>query len=549
MRRFNLDLAPKKPSDPLTLFLDQLESNMREACCSEGSIAEFKELFANPDPESLYAQNILTDLQANRYAPESVERHITRMHDFRKKCYSQLNIQDPTARDLTNLQTLELDGKQLPALPGEIGRLTNLQTLKLHNNQLADLPDEIGELTHLKTLKLHNNQLAALPDAIGKMTNLKTLFLNNNQLADLPDVIGKMKNLRSLWLRNNQFTTVPRALLDLPAETEIDLQGNLLPDAEINAVNEELERRRARGQAVPKLILPALAADREDAIRVAAAEGTAHQQPLTDAFQRRLDELAKQFPDNLKGTIEEQCAEMKTIEERLSAALEPHAANEKRLLATLEHQAANNPNYDAARYKAALDVARTAAACEVARTMFEKGYGQHKADYNDFRYSSGHVLSYVVLAMEAQLARTPDNQFEQAQENGLNNLIVFLADGHNLCDTRHIEDVLQLIGIPLSQYAQDNPDIIGATPVSLSADQIRDATFPVAKLTLRDIARQTPDLTDDAFAFRTALTRAMHAEHPGVTQAQIDAYLDTNILPVWGEFKEHALGEEGPSRE
>ena len=769
---------------------------MRQAGCSKSSITKFNELFGNPDPQSLYAQNILADLQANRYAPKSVKRHITRMHDFREQCYSQLGSHGPISRKLTNLQTLTLANKQLAALPGEIGQLTNLQTLKLANNRLAALPGEIGQLTNLQTLelannrlaalpgeigqltnlqtlelannrlavlpgeigqltnlqtlelnhnqfaalpdaivqltdlqtlKLANNELAALPDAIGRLTNLqtlglannklaalpdaivqltdlktlglnhnelaalpdaivqltnlktlgltnnglaalpgeigqltnlqtlelnhnelaalpgeigqltklqtlelannqfvalpgeigqltklqtldldnnrlaalpgeigqltnlrmlgldnnelaalpdamgrltnlqilklannefaalpgeigqmtnlrmldldnnelaalpdeiwqltnlKTLRLNHNELVALPDAIGQLTNLRWLWLQNNQFTTVPRVLLDLPAETEINLQDNPLPDAEIRAVREELDQRRAMGQAVPQLILPPLAAAGEDALRVAAAGGlNVHLQPLTDAFKRRLDELANQFPDNLKGSTEQQRAEIKTIEERLFAAFKRHAA----------------PHL---RYRAARDVART---------MFQKGYGQRAAHFNDFRYSSGHVLCYVVLAMEAQWARTPATERDQAQENGVNNLIGFLAAGHNFCDTRHIEEVLQMIGIPLSRHAQDNADIIGATPVGLTAEQIREATLPVAKRTLLDLARQSPDLADDALqaAFRTALTHAMHAEHPGVTPEQLNAYLDTDILPMWDTFKELALDEEG----
>ncbi len=548
-----------------------------------------KNLFGDPDPQSLYAQNILADLQANCYAPESVKRHIKRMRDFQEKCYSQLRNQVPRTRELinlrelrlragnfaalpseigrltnlqilelrynqfatlsseigqlTNLQTLWLGNNKLAALPGEIGQLTNLQSLWLENNKLAALPGEIGQLTNLQKLDLQNNKLAALPGEIGQLSNLQTLDLNNNQLAALPGEIGQLSNLQTLdldnnhlvalpgeigqlsklqrlWLRNNQFTTVPRVLLDFPAGTEINLQGNPLPDAEIIAVREEIERRRAGRQAVPRLILPSLAADGEDALRAAAAgDMNVHQQPLTDAFKRRLDELANQFPGNLKGETEQDRAEMKTIEKRLFAAFERHAAH--------------HPRYRAA--------------CDVARTMFQKGYGQRRAYYNDFRYSSGHVLCYVVLAMEAQWERTPDTERDQAQENGVNNLIDFLAAGRDFCDTRHIEEVLQMIGIPLSRHAQDNAGVIGATPVGLAAEQIREATFPVAKRTLRDIDRQTPDLADDALqaAFRTALTRAMHAEHPGVTQEQLNAYLNTDILPMWDTFKELALDEEG----
>ena len=527
MQRFSL--LPKKPSDPKPFgpltFLDQLESNMREAGCSKRSAAKFKKLFGNSDPERLYAQNIRADLEANGYAPESVKRHITRMDDFQKKCYRALKFQDdPPSRQLADLHTLDLgiiNHNRLADLPSEIWQLTNLRRLSLYGHQLAALPSEIWQLANLQKLNLCANRLAPFPDEIRQLTNLQELDLSSNGLTALPNGIGQLTNLRRLWLRHNQFTTVPRVLLDLPATTEINLQNNPLPEAEIIAVREEINRRIEMGQAVPELILPPIAADGDggggggDALRVAAAGGmNVHQQPLTDAFKRRLDELAEQFPNHLKGSIEEQRSEIKTIEAHLFDTFKRHAAH--------------HPRYRPAR--------------KVAQTMFKKGYGQRAAYYNDFRYSSGHVLSYVVLAMVAQWTRTPVAQRDQARENGLNNLIDFLAAGTGFCDTRHIEEVLQMVGIPLSQHAQVNPDTIGAAPVGLSAEQIRDATFPVAKRTLRDIVRQSSALADDVLqdAFRTALTRAMHAEHPGVTQEQLNTYLDANILPMWATFKELA---------
>ena len=310
MRMFNF--APQKPFGPLT-FLAQLESDMREAGRSKKSIDKFKKYFGNPDPQSLYAQNILADLQANRYASESVKRHITRMRDFQTKCYAQLKVSDFAPKKLSNLRKLDLGNDQLAALPGEIGQLTNLQKLFLHNNQLAALPGEIGQLTSLQVLWLHNNQLDALPDEIwqlpnlqilkldhnrlaalpgeigrltnlqildlrnnllaalpgeiGQLTNVQTLGLDNNQLAALPDEIWQLPNLQTLSLCNNQFTTVPRTWLNLPERIEINLQGNPLPDAEIIAVRNELDQRRARGQVTPQFSLPAIAAERENALR------------------------------------------------------------------------------------------------------------------------------------------------------------------------------------------------------------------------------------------------------------------------------------------
>ena len=65
---------------------------------------------------------------------------------------------------------LDLSGKNLTALPPEIGQLTNLSTLYLHNSQLTSLPAEIGQFTNLSTLDLRSNQLTSLPAEIGQLT-------------------------------------------------------------------------------------------------------------------------------------------------------------------------------------------------------------------------------------------------------------------------------------------------------------------------------------------------------------------------------------------
>ncbi len=62
---------------------------------------------------------------------------------------------------MINLQSLDLSGNQLSALPPEIWQLTNLQWLYLSANQLSSLPDEIQGLKSLKKLYLEENPFTA----------------------------------------------------------------------------------------------------------------------------------------------------------------------------------------------------------------------------------------------------------------------------------------------------------------------------------------------------------------------------------------------------
>ena len=84
---------------------------------------------------------------------------------------------------------LDLSGKELTALPPEIGKLTQLKKLILGKdeyddkglyirtvgNKLISLPPEIGLLTQLEELQIVGNQLTSLPVEIGQLTNLQTL--------------------------------------------------------------------------------------------------------------------------------------------------------------------------------------------------------------------------------------------------------------------------------------------------------------------------------------------------------------------------------------
>ncbi|MFN6537482.1 MAG: COR domain-containing protein [Nostoc sp. EkiNYC01] len=72
-------------------------------------------------------------------------------------------IQQAATDEVTQL---DLSGKGLTTLPGEIGQLSKLRSLDLSINQLSTLPAEIGQLINLSQLELSQNLLEPLPPEI-----------------------------------------------------------------------------------------------------------------------------------------------------------------------------------------------------------------------------------------------------------------------------------------------------------------------------------------------------------------------------------------------
>ncbi|RCJ25694.1 GTPase [Nostoc sp. ATCC 43529] len=129
---------------------------------------------------------------------------------------------------LTELRSLDLSFNKLSSLRGEIGQLTNLQTLNLRSNQLSSLSEEIIQLTKLRWLNLNENQLSSLPGEIGQLTNLQSFYLKENQLSSLPREIGQLTNLQSLYLSFNKLSSLPGEIGQLTNLQSLYLSGNKL---------------------------------------------------------------------------------------------------------------------------------------------------------------------------------------------------------------------------------------------------------------------------------------------------------------------------------
>ena len=598
-------------NQPGTVLLNHMATEMRSAGCSSALISRFKRQWAtlgNPHPDSLYARNLQADLQAHGYSPEHVQSVVDRVKMLKetikaspdgKKArnmtklktlnleYKRLQTLPPEVGQWTAMKKLDLGSNQLETLPPEVGKWTALQTLSLRNNRLQSLPDEIGQWTAMQGLSLYNNQLETLPPEVGKWTALQTLslrnnrlqslpdeigrcasiqglFLDGNQLETLPDSIGNLRNLRLLDLSNNRFTHVPDALFNLPDHTEIFLCDNPLPPEEIQRVLDVLRNRREQGLPTPQLVLPLLPREinQDNALQDAMDLGlNVHARGLTETVRKRIDHLAAQFPDNLKGTIAEQKAEINAIRQRLNQAL---TAYEQRLnkdpntyLLTKDDEALTEEEK-----KLKKDLVKRHTDLKSARPLvvkrFDAAFKKKETALdnvlNEFQYSAGHVMSYAFLAMELQWSQTPDEHLEEARANGMERLAERIAEvaADNACDTRFIEEVFQLADMPLSKYADQHPEIVGVEPIPLSRADLRDVALPTAKRVMAQILREPSSSQrseeQEQEAFLARLTAELCNATSRVDPEQLKAYVAEEIVLLWDDFKEMAADEHPQAR-
>ena len=598
-------------NQPGTVLLNHMATEMRSAGCSSALISRFKRQWAtlgNPHPDSLYARNLQADLQAHGYSPEHVQSVVDRVKMLKetikaspdgKKARNmtklktlnleykrlqtlppevgqwtamkkldlgsnQLETLPPEVGKWTALQTLSLGNNRLQSLPNEIGRCASIQRLFLDGNQLETLPPEVGKWTALQTLSLRNNRLQSLPDEIGRCASIQGLFLDGNQLETLPDSIGNLRNLRLLDLSNNRFTHVPDALFNLPDHTEIFLCDNPLPPEEIQRVLDVLRNRREQGLPTPQLVLPLLPREinQDNALQDAMDLGlNVHARGLTETVRKRIDHLAAQFPDNLKGTIAEQKAEINAIRQRLNQAL---TAYEQRLnkdpntyLLTKDDEALTEEEK-----KLKKDLVKRHTDLKSARPLvvkrFDAAFKKKETALdnvlNEFQYSAGHVMSYAFLAMELQWSQTPDEHLEEARANGMERLAERIAEvaADNACDTRFIEEVFQLADMPLSKYADQHPEIVGVEPIPLSRADLRDVALPAAKRVMAQILREPSSSQrseeQEQEAFLARLTAELCNATSRVDPEQLKAYVAEEIVLLWDDFKEMAADEHPQAR-
>ncbi|KAI1468994.1 uncharacterized protein F4812DRAFT_450801 [Daldinia caldariorum] len=141
------------------------------------------------------------------------------------------NEEDSKGHLFGGLESLDLHGNMLIALPMGLRRLQLLTSLNLASNKLTNNCLEVlSQLTNIRDLKLGNNLLYGRieDDHLANLQNLEFLDLHGNNISSLPDSIDKMTRLRMLNLNENALETLPFESLSKLPLTELLVRKNKL---------------------------------------------------------------------------------------------------------------------------------------------------------------------------------------------------------------------------------------------------------------------------------------------------------------------------------
>ncbi|KAJ3473335.1 hypothetical protein NLG97_g10367 [Lecanicillium saksenae] len=152
--------------------------------------------------------------------------------------YDMDNDEDAPPNIFGGLETMDLHGNKLAAVPIGFRRLGQLTSLNLSKNNLdSNCLQILSQMTALRDLKLASNNLSGpLNAAISLLDGLEVLDLHDNKLSCLPEDMHKMSRLRILDLGENSFESISfAALCDLPLSQLVlrknRLSGTLIEDA------------------------------------------------------------------------------------------------------------------------------------------------------------------------------------------------------------------------------------------------------------------------------------------------------------------------------
>ncbi len=123
---------------------------------------------------------------------------------------------------------LDLQGKRLKTLTGELGNYQELKHLNLSNNEIFDGIDTLTTLPNLVTICLQRNKLSTLPD-LSSSRNLQLLQADYNAITTLARF--RAPSLFGLTLSRNKLTSLRDVTADFPNVESLDLSFNQLTSA------------------------------------------------------------------------------------------------------------------------------------------------------------------------------------------------------------------------------------------------------------------------------------------------------------------------------
>lgn len=109
-----------------------------------------------------------------------------------------------------------------------LGRIIHLSLPK--NNLQGKIPESLSTCTYLQTLDLAGNKITALPQNFDKLAQLKILDLSQNNLSgDFPEVLYRLLALEKIYLQKNQLDgKITAALTALKNLRRLDVSDNKL---------------------------------------------------------------------------------------------------------------------------------------------------------------------------------------------------------------------------------------------------------------------------------------------------------------------------------
>ncbi|KAL9034124.1 MAG: hypothetical protein Q9214_007188, partial [Letrouitia sp. 1 TL-2023] len=140
------------------------------------------------------------------------------------------------AQMFRGLESLDLHGNRLSALPSGLLKLSRLTNLNLSRNYLKSTSSTfhvVCQLPSLQELHLSENGLSGPMPPISGLQNLEVFNARTNALTTLSDDVSACSKLRTLDVSNNKLTGLPAALC-LSSLRTLDLSLNCI--ANINSV-------------------------------------------------------------------------------------------------------------------------------------------------------------------------------------------------------------------------------------------------------------------------------------------------------------------------
>jgi len=128
------------------------------------------------------------------------------------------------------LETLDLHGNHLKALPMGLRRLERLTTLNVSKNKLNNESiSKIARIRSLRELRLADNALNGTLDAeLCDLKSLEVLDLHNNMISNLPSNLHELSNLRTINIAGNRLSLLPFDCFSALPLVELDVARNRL---------------------------------------------------------------------------------------------------------------------------------------------------------------------------------------------------------------------------------------------------------------------------------------------------------------------------------